>query len=254
MNSKLLIIALLALMPCLSQAETRLWKNANATRSFSGELIKREADKVTIKMTHGGRIVAIKPANLHASDLEWLKQNHPLDGEKPAGGAGGAPQVAAGCFYDTLSFGDDKPTVIKKLKASPRFHSELDETFFARTGLNGTFRTTKGNEFFGMEGALYYGWNENHQLKFLSLYGHETPAAKVEAALVPTYLQMVGHINKHFGEAKSASPKPQYAGLGEGEITFSHAWPMKTGGSLLLGVGKQEGNSVIIARFTSEAH
>jgi len=61
-------------------------------------------------------------------------------------------------------------------------------------------------------------------------------------------------MNKFFGQSKSASPKPQYAGLGDGEITFSHMWPLQTGGSMLLGVGKQEGNFVIIARFTNEAH
>ena len=251
MKHRVLIIALLALLPCLSEAAPRLWKNSNATRSFSGELIKREADKITIKMTQGGQTVVIKPEQLHKSDLEWLKQNHPFEHEKPKLTS---PEVAAGCFYDTLAFGDDKPTVIKKLKASPRFHSELDETFFARTGLNGTFHTTKGNEFFGMQASLYYGWDQSNCLDFLSLYGHESSAAQVEAKLIPTFTSMVASIDKQFGKAKSSSPKPQYAGLADGEITFTHVWPMKTGGSLLMGVGKQESNYVIVARFTREAH
>lgn len=251
MHCRLLIIALLTLLPCLSEAAPRLWKNSNATRSFSGELVKREADKITIKMTQGGRNVVIKPEQLHASDMEWLKKNHPFEHEKPEVTT---PEVAAGCFYDTLSFGDDRATVIKKLKASPRFNSELDETFFARTGLNGTFRTTQGNEFFGMESALYYGWNENKGLKFLSLYGHETAGAKVEASLIPAFQTMTANISKYFGKAKSSSPKPKYAGLTDGEITFTHVWPIKTGGSLLLGVGKQEDKHVIVARFTNEVH
>lgn len=248
MHCRILTIALLALFPYLSTAQTRLWKNANATRSFQGELVKREADKITIKMTQGGRMVVIKPDQLHIDDIEWIKKNHPFEHEGPEVTI---PEVAAGCFYDTLSFGDDRATVIKKLKASSRFHSELDETFFARTGLNGTFHTTKGNEFFGMQSSLYYGWNDNNGLEFLSLYGHETPAAQAEARLVPTFHAMTANISKYFGKPENSSPKPQYDGLAEDEIIFTHVWPMKAGGSLLLGVGKQEDKYVIVARFTN---
>lgn len=251
MHCKLLITALLVALTCVSQAAPRLWKNTNATRSFQGELVKREADKITIKMIPSGNLAVLKPEQLHHSDIEWLKQNHPFEDEKPQGSA---PTAAAGAFYDSLAFGDDKATIIKKLKESPRFHSELDETFFARTGINGTFHTTKGNEFFGMHSSLYYDWDEAGGLKFLSLYGHCTAAADTEANLIPIYLEMVKNISKFFGEAKRAAPKPQYAGLGEGEITFNDAWSLKTGGSLLLGIGKQDGNHVIIARFTREQH
>lgn len=251
MKFRLLIIALLALLPCVSQAAPRLWKNNNATRSFRGELVKREANQITIKMVPSGRTVSIKPEQLHATDIEWLKKNHPFDHEKPKVSG---PEVAAGSFYDTLSFGDDRPTVIKKLKESKRFNTELDSTYFARTGLNGTFRTTKGNEFFGMPAALYYGWDDNHGLKFLSLYGHETPGAKVKTNLLPIWHQMVKDMSGYFGKARSSSPTPQYAGLAESEITFTHVWPMKTGGSMLLGVGKQDGNYVVVARFTRERH
>lgn len=251
MHCKLLITVLLFALNAQSQAAPRTWKNTNATRSFRGELIKREVDTITIRMMATGKLAVLKPEQLHQSDLEWLRQNHPLDSEKPQASA---PDVAAGCFYDTLAFGDDKTTVISKLKESKRFHSELDETFFARTGLNGTFRTTKGNEFFGMQASLYYDWDESKGLKNLSLHGHHTAAEKTETELLPTYMQMVASINKYFGEAKNTASKPEYDALGEGEITFCHVWPLKTGGSLLMGVGKQEGKHVIIARFTREQH
>ena len=251
MKPSLLIIAILFLLPDIGQAQARIWKNTNATRSFSGTLIKREPTKITIRMTNSGKTVVIKPEQLHAGDLEWLKKNHPFDHEKPKVAG---PDMAAGSFYDTLSWGDDRPTVIKKLKASKRFHTELDETYFARTGLNGTFRTTKGNEFFGMPAALYYGWDDNHGLKFLSLYGHETAPAQVKAKLIPVWHQMVKDMSSYFGKCKSSSPTPQYASLGESEITFTHVWPMKTGGSMLLGVGKQDGKYVVVARFSREAH
>lgn len=247
----LLTIVLTALMPAVGQAAPRLWKNTNATRSFQGELVKREADKVTIMMMPSRKTVVVKPDQLHADDLQWLRENHPFEHEKPAVTA---PKPAAGAFYDTLAFGDDQATVIRKLKASPRFHTELDDTYFARTGLNGTFRTTKGNEFFGMPAALYYEWDNQGGLMNLSLYGHETPAAMAGEAMVPLWQEMVDQINKQFGQARSSSPKPAYAGLGESQITFTHAWPMTSGGSLLLGVGKQEGKYVIIARFTIKEH
>ena len=166
-----------------------------------------------------------------------VAQNHPFEHEKPKDAT---PDVAAGCFYDTLAFGDDKPTVIKKLKESPRFHSELSETFFARTGLNGTFHTTKGNEFFGMQASLYYDWDSNNGLKYLSLYGHETAPAQAESKLVPTFVTMTGHISKYFGKGKSSAPKPQYSSLGNDEINFTHVWPMKPRGSLLLGVANRK--------------
>ncbi len=250
MHAKLLLLVFL-LLPSLAWGQARVWKNTNATRSFSGTLVKREPNQITIKMTNSGRNVVIKPEQLHPSDIDWLKKNHPFDHEKPKTAG---PDMAPGSFYDTLAFGDDKPTVIKKLKASKRFNSELDETFFARTGLNGTFRTTKGNEFFGMSAALYYGWNDNHRLEFLSLYGHETAPAQVKAKLIPIWHQMVKDMSSYFGKAKSSSPTPQYANLGESEITFTHVWPMKAGGSMLLGVGKQDGKYVVVARFTRETH
>ena len=250
MHAKLLILVLL-LFPSLAWGQARVWKNTNATRSFTGTLIKREPAKITIRMTNSGKTVSIKPEQLHADDIAWLKKNHPFDHEKPKVGG---PDIAAGSFYDTLSWGDDRPTVINKLKKSKRFHTELDETYFARTGLNGTFRTTKGNEFFGMPAALYYGWDDNHGLKFLSLYGHETAPAKVQGQLIPIWKRMVKDMSSYFGPCKSSSPLPQYAGLADSEITFTHVWPMKAGGSMLLGVGKQDGKYVVVARFTREAH
>lgn len=243
-----LLTLLLLCLPCSIHAEARIWKNSDATRSFSGTLVKREADKVTIKMTANGRIAVIKPEQLHAKDIEWLRKNHPFDHEIPKNAD---PEIAPGSFYDTLSFGDDRATVIKKLKASKRFHSQLDATFFARTGLNGTFHTTKGNEFFGMRASLYYGWDDNHGLKFLSLYGHETPQAQVESSLIPLWQEMTKNITGYFGKPTSAYHKPDYANLTDGGITFTHVWPMKAGGYLLLGVGRQEGTYILVTRFSS---
>ena len=65
---------------------------------------------------------------------------------------------------------------------------------------------------------------------------------------------MVKDMSSYFGKCKSSSPLPQYAGLSENEITFTHVWPMKSGGSMLLGVGKQDGKYVVVARFSREAH
>ncbi|MDX1680395.1 MAG: hypothetical protein R3242_06670 [Akkermansiaceae bacterium] len=254
MFPRLLIITLF-LLPCLCQAEIRLWKNADASRSFRGEFIKREGDKVTVRVVNNGSVVTIPLEVLHQDDIAWLDKQ--AAGGGGAGGGGGAeqpPEIATGCFYDTLAFGDDRATVIKKLKASKRFHSELNETYFNRVGLNGTFETTPGNEFFGMKAAIYYEWDENNGLKNLSLYGHETAPAEAKTALIPRWNQMIRDITRYFGEPKSSSPKPMYAGLGEGEITFSHVWPMKTGGTLLMGVGKQDDKLMIIARFSREQH
>lgn len=250
-HCKLLIFAFLVFFPAISQAAPRLWKNTNATRSFRGELIKREADKITISMLPSRKSVVVKPDQLHADDLKWLKENHPLEHEKPAVADLPAPQ---GSFLDTLAFGDNRTTVIKKLKASKRFHSGLDATYFARTGMNGTFRTTKGHEFFGMPAALYFGWDDQGGLKFLDFYGGGIAAAQSESQLVPDWQALVAALNKHYGKSKSTATKLPYQSLAESEITFTHAWPMEPGGSLLLGAGKQEGEYVIIARFTSQQH
>lgn len=251
LHRNLLIIALVTIAPCLSEATPRLWKNTNATRSFRGELIKREADKLTITMLPSRKTVVVKPEQLHADDIQWLKENHPLEHEKPATQPAAGPQ---GSFLDTLSFGDTRATVIKKLKASKRFHSGLDETYFARTGMNGTFRTTKGNEFFGMPASLYFDWDVQGGLKHLDFYGDAVPIAQGESELVPRWQALVASMDEHYGKSKSAATKLPYQTLGENEITFTHAWPMETGGSVLLGAGKQEGKYVIIARFTSSQH
>ena len=83
-------------------------------------------------------------------------------------------------------------------------------------------------------------------LKNLSLYGHETAPAQAESVMMPKWNQMIRDITKYFGQPKSAYAKPQYAALGDEEITFTHVWPMKTGGSLLMGVGKLDGKYLIM--------
>jgi len=253
MHRKLLLIALLLLLPGSLQAQSRLWRNNNATRSFTGELVKREADKITIKMTTTGKQVVVRPDQLHADDIKWLRENHPLPGEMPATPAAGTIKAKPGAFYDTLAFGDDQATVMKKLKESKVFHTTLNETYFARTGLNGNYRTAKGHEFFGMPASLYFDWDDQGLIN-ASFYGNPIPAAQAETALLPAWQGMIVNISKQFDQPKVASTKPDYASLAEGQITFTHAWSATNGATLLLGVGKQEGEYVIIARFSSEQH
>jgi len=248
MPTKILTISLLLILTCASHAEPRLWKNKDASRSFRGEFVSRDAKQVVITMVPSGRQVTIAPENLHASDLQWLKENHPLDHEKPALTG---PVAAQGACFDTVKYGDNQSTGIKKLKLSKLAHSNLDETYFARTGLNGVFKTTKGNDFFGMPASLYMDWDDQGGLRSLSFHGPGVPAADINTKLVPQWTAMIAAISKLHGQPKSSTNKLDIGGLNDLGITFTHAWNLESG-SLLLGGGRMQDEYMIIGRLTSE--
>ena len=59
--------------------------------------------------------------------------------------------------YGELEFGDSRETVTKKLSQSPLVEQTIDNTYTARTGLNGIFKC-KG-KISGLVCHLYFNWD-----------------------------------------------------------------------------------------------
>ena len=152
------LLLALATLPCA--AETRTWKNADSSSSFVGDYLSQDGRHVTIRRKDG-RIFTLEIANLHDDDRTWLKR------QAPAVNDDADAAINPNAVFDTLCFGDNRKEVEQKLKDSSMVETALDETFFGRFGLNGTFRTKQ--QIGGLHCELYFDWTDNGGLSEISL-------------------------------------------------------------------------------------
>ena len=75
--------------------------------------------------------------------------------------------VSQAGVYGELEFGDSRETVTKKLRQSPLVEQTIDNTYIARTGLNGIFKC-KG-QIAGLTCRLYFNWDEQGGLNEITL-------------------------------------------------------------------------------------
>ncbi|HEX5789501.1 MAG TPA: hypothetical protein VFY13_00025 [Luteolibacter sp.] len=241
-----LVLAVLAPL----QAQPRIWKNKNATRSFNGEFVSRTPEEITIRRVPSREVVVLKTEQFHADDLKWLREHHPLDSEKPALSFKAAP----GKVYDELAFGDTRQDVMAKLRKSKVVEATIAEALMGRTGLNGVYRTRKGNDFLGMPANLHFSWDDSDRLKEIDFYSQPVPVAKTKDVLMPQWSTLLAGLKKTYGPGKAAEGSPDPARQENGSIMFTHAWALPSGGGLLLGTGKNEdGDVIVVVRLASQA-
>lgn len=234
-----LLILLLAATP--SSAEPREWRNVDATASFKGEYLSHDLHEVTIRR-QDGRVFTLELEKLHADDRNWLaKQDLPAKPE-----AGGDPAAV----FDTLVFGDTRKEVEAKLKASELVESTIDETFFGRLGLNGTFRTKR--QIGGLHCELYFDWSASGALDEISLQTQPLGSDAYTARLKDNWTELSKVLSQLHGKPLQAGDYPDRSELQNDVFLASHLWRLKGGGSALLGTSMQANQYKIVVRFTTD--
>lgn len=249
MTFRQLLIPLLLSTAALN-AQSRSWKSADGQRSIQGEFLNRDSSSVTI-VRADRKSVSIPMDQLHPDDRTWLDANHPL---KPASTA---PQTEApaeappkGAVFDKLQFGDDRDTVLTKLKASKFVEMTTDETFIGRSGLNGVFRTKqKVGE---MDAMLYFDWTDSNQLKEITLQTEALPASDLAAKLTPCWKQFIELLSSLQGKAMVGDTALRISSIPEGAFSPTHLWKLDPIGSAQLGAAREGDKYQVVVRFSKD--
>lgn len=240
-HSLLTLVALTMAAPLF--AESRQWKNADGTQSFSGEYVSKIEQRVTIRRDDG-KTFEIDIARLSELDRTWIANY--IAGEdaktKPA-------EPDPNAVFDNLCFGDSKAKVTQKLKESKMLEAGIGEVFQGRTGLNGTYRTRK--KIGGLQCELYFDWTGAGTLREISLQTQSVPKEVYVNRLKTTWEELSELLTTLHGKPVQAGDFPKVEDLESDTFLPSHLWKVK-GGSALLGATKQGATCMVIVRFTTK--
>lgn len=230
------ILALQFLVPvALLSAETRLWRNAEDTKSIEARFVKRDATSVTV-LRADRREVSIPLDQIHRDDRAWLEKSHPLPAAVPA-----PPAIMV---FDVLEFGDQRGQVVEKLKASGLVKMTLPETMLARTGLNGVFQTLQKTG--GLDASLYFDWCENGGLIEITLRTAAITGDGMEARINACWKEWIDPLTTRYGPPLQANGNLDIAWLQDHSMSATHLWKLENRGTVMLGAAR-EGNGYHIA-------
>ncbi|MCU0798000.1 MAG: hypothetical protein MUF31_18925 [Akkermansiaceae bacterium] len=232
-------LALIFVLTATCMAETRQWRNHDASSSFEGSYVSHDNSSVTIRRADGSE-VKVGLDKLHPEDRAWVNG---LALEKTEEDAGSA-------VFDTLTFGDSRKEVETKLLASKLVEPSVDPTFLGRLGLNHTFRTRQ--TIGGMKCDLSFGWTEGGSLNEITLQTEARDASSYDDLLHKTWQELASLLTQLHGKALQEGPYPARDQLADGTFLGSHLWRLAGGGTAILGTGGHEGGFQVTVRFTTE--
>lgn len=221
-------------------AEPRSWRSANGNRSFRAEFVSSDGKNVVLKRTDN-RTVTVALKNLHPSDRDWIRQQSTKVEAREHGGLRGA------CF-DTLSYGDTRRIVEKKLRESLVVSKSLDDRLVGRTGLNGIYQTTVAEKPY----ELFFHWAGEDHLQEITLRGKAVPETAYEQTLRQTWTSLVSLLSKYHGKPVQTTGYPARAELQDGKLLGSHLWHTPDRHSILLCTGREGAGYLVSIRFSEE--
>ncbi len=238
----LLLVAWLTCLP--ATAEPRSWRNSDGSRTFSGDYLSHDANRVSIRGSDG-RVFTLELGKLHPDDRAWLAAQ---PARSPATHPDPLPDDSA--VFDTLKFGDSLEQVTAKLKASKAVELTIGEIYLPRVGLNGSFRTCR--KIGGQHCLLFFDWTDKFHLKELTLQTEPLPLTAYSSTLHDTWQDLVKLMTTLHGSPASATSFPPAAQLSqEGMVLGSHLWRVN-GHSALLGTARDNAGYSVIVRFTTD--
>jgi hypothetical protein len=240
---RVFILTLALLMP-LAAGEIRTWTNPDGSKTFKAEFIRRDKDTVTLRLLGKGEL-SMALDKLHPSDQSWLKTNHPTESEAKAAEV---PDDAA--IFDTLKFGDNRTTVTNKLKASKMVETNLNSTFFGRTGMNGIYRTVQ--PIGGLHCYLFFDWDEADLLKEITLRTEDKAVGEYDTVLKPCWQALTELIVPIYGKPLQTTEMPAASDLKNEQMLASHLWRIDQGGTVMLGASRLGDAYQVSVLFTSE--
>lgn len=240
-------IATCAVLACLAtgifSAQARTWRSASGDRTFEADFVSHDTVSVTVKKPDGDEMT-FPITRLHEADQVWVK------GQPREISAEVALEPDNKAAFETLHFGDSRDTVVEKLKVSQIVTSGMVEELSGRTGLNGMFHTRE--KIGGYSYSLYFGWNAQDRLKEVILRSEPAGNAAYTGAFRTTWSSMIDLLNTLHGRPVLETDYPDSADLQNGMALNSHLWRLDSGGSALLGIGKENDQFVLTATFTQE--
>ena len=231
----------LTLCLCLSTfAQARAWRNLDGSKTLYGDF-KSCSDTELVITDLNGAEVKIPLTMLHPDDRAAAKTiSAPV--------IGGESPMEQGDLIAGIAFGDDRDTVIAKLKASELVEGGIDERMIARTGINGVFRTARALGPHKCE--LFFEWSGSGGLEELTLRTSPQPRSTYKAGITSCWKEMVTLLGGELGKAALSGPLPQISAFQDDMALNTHMWRMKRGGTALVGVGQVNGQLLVSARFT----
>ncbi|MGE9269308.1 MAG: hypothetical protein ACQKBU_00780 [Verrucomicrobiales bacterium] len=227
--------------PVKSEESARIWRNQQGTSSFAGTYLSHDNHRVTIRR-EDGRVFTLDLDKLHPADRSWLQS-------KPAATEAADEAINPNAIFDSLCFGDDRKTVEEKLKASKMVETALDETFFGRFGLNGTYRTKQ--QIGGLHCELYFDWTEGGLLNEISLQTQGLDESSYSGRLHDNWTELSSLLTNLYGRPLQNGAYPKRDELQNDLFLASHIWHLDGGGSALLGTSMQADKYLIVVRFTT---
>lgn len=232
------IPALLALWSGLLHAEFRDWRDTSGERSIRGQFMSRDASSVTI-LRQSRKPLTITFDKLHADDVRWLNEHHPLPK---------APPPPPASVIADLNFGNTRTEVTKKLQASDLFEATIAETFFGRTGLNGVFKTKKSIG--GRSFLLSFGWDEEGGLSEIIMQSDPAPAW--DESMRACSAEVIRLLEALHGKPAFVADPSDPNNIANDTMAATHLWHLEKEGSALVGPSRSAEGFSVTARFTRE--
>lgn len=230
----------LAALPAV--AAPRSWKSTDGTRTFDGDYVTHDAQRVTIRRADG-RVFTLDIGKLHADDRAWLSTQQAASTDIP-------PPAAAAAVFDTLCLGDSYNDVQAKLKASQAVELTIAETYLARMGLNGSYRTKQ--QIGGLHCRLSFDWTKDFHLRELILQTEPQPTDLYNTSLAATWNELIILLSALHGPPASIAGYPAITQLSQdGMMLGSHLWRTEGGASAVLGTARDAGRYSVAVRFTT---
>jgi hypothetical protein len=224
--------------------ELRTWKNTDGTNSFTATFISQKDNSVTLRQSNG-KLITFDISKLHQDDRNWLNTKL-AEGKTDSQKQLPEPNTV----FDTLKFGDTRSIVTQKLQDSKIVSSEIKSTFFARTGLNGIFHTK--HKIGGLYCYLFFDWDENDQLKEITLQTESKQTSEYNTVLKPCWSELIELIGPIHGKPLQHMEIISAAKLQDGQMMASHLWRMDQGGTVMLGTSRVGDGYQVNVRFTKE--
>ncbi len=238
------ISILIAVSFPLFAGESRLWRDAEGTRSFEAEFVSRKDGNITL-LREDGKELTFDISKLHEENRQWINLNYPV-GKDGTGEKMPAPDAVFG----TLAFGDSRETVTEKLASSKIVENTVAGTFFGRTGLNGIYHTR--HKIGGLYCYLFFDWTESGELKEITLQTEGKEAGEYGTVLEPCWKELIELIGPIHGKPIQHMHVPDQDELQDGQMLASHLWRMEQGGTVLLGTCRLGKHYQVVVRFTRE--
>jgi hypothetical protein len=223
----------------LLHAESRSWRSANGNQSFRAEFISSDGSSVLLRKPDR-KTVTVALNNLHSSDRDWVRQYLKRNQAKPEA------RITGDCF-DTLTYGDGRAAVEKKLRDSPVVSKTLDEQLIGRTGLNGIYHTSVAGE----EYQLFFEWSDDDELREVTLRGKSASSVEYAKGLRKQWQGLVSSLTSSHGSPVQATGYPPAEDLTVGQLLGSHLWHTENGHSILLCTGQEKGEYLVAVRFAA---